>query len=157
VRKDAGFTLIEIVISVFILMLLVMLAVPSLSGVAADRRLRRSLDTFNGLVHEAQKRAMSEHRAYLLVWTEKAVELRPEAQLKTDDAGPVNELKVGHGEGLTITLTSALKKEVPAEWIFWPSGSCEPANISYKGKDGTWTATYSPLTAQPEVTQYAAY
>ena len=43
-RRD-GFTLIEIVIAIAILVVALLMAVPSLKGVLADRRLRRSLDT----------------------------------------------------------------------------------------------------------------
>src|SRR5438034_11706350 len=56
-RHCRAFTLVEIVLAVFILMLLVLLAVPSLNGVLADRRLRRSLDSFNNLVRQAQERS----------------------------------------------------------------------------------------------------
>ncbi|MGZ5020820.1 MAG: prepilin-type N-terminal cleavage/methylation domain-containing protein, partial [Chthoniobacterales bacterium] len=62
-KKTQGFTLIEIAISIFILLLILMLAVPSMSGVLADRRLRRSLDAMNDLVRTAQERSVNEHRA----------------------------------------------------------------------------------------------
>ena len=39
-RTEVGFTLIELAIAVVILVLLMMLAVPSMNGVLADRRLR---------------------------------------------------------------------------------------------------------------------
>jgi len=39
-RRD-GFTLIEIVIAIVILLTILLLAVPSVNGVLADRRLRR--------------------------------------------------------------------------------------------------------------------
>ncbi|PYK93938.1 MAG: hypothetical protein DME36_07585, partial [Verrucomicrobia bacterium] len=74
-----AFTLIEIVITVFILMLVLLLAVPSLNGVLADKRLRRSLEGFNNLVRQAQERSVAERRAYLIVWRDKEVVLRPEA------------------------------------------------------------------------------
>ena len=41
-RRD-GFTLVEIVIAVVILLVILMMAVPSVNGVLADRGLRRSL------------------------------------------------------------------------------------------------------------------
>src|SRR5437660_1309856 len=46
-RRRDGFTLVELAIAVVILVVLMMLAVPSMNGVLADRRLRRSLDAFN--------------------------------------------------------------------------------------------------------------
>src|SRR5437773_10850924 len=69
-RHRRGFTLVEIVIAIFILLLLVLLAVPSLNGVLADKRLHRSLDRFNDLVRQAHERSLAEHRAYLIVWND---------------------------------------------------------------------------------------
>jgi hypothetical protein len=65
-------------------------------------------------------------------------------------------LEVGRGEAFLLKLPAALAKNSPPEWIFWPSGNCEPAIIGFKGKDGSWTADYSALTARPELTHYAA-
>src|SRR5437762_13324387 len=79
VQRFRAFTLIEIALSIFILMLLLMLAVPSLSGVIASRRLKQSLDGFNNLVRQAQERSVTERRAYLIVWRKSGVLLRPEA------------------------------------------------------------------------------
>ena len=133
-----------------------MLAVPSFTGVLADRRLRRSLDSFNNLVHEAQQRSLAEHRAYLLVVGTKSVELRPEALIKGDDPKPVAEFPIGRGETVKLVLPAALTKDPPAEWIFWPTGTCEPAEVQFAGPNGIWTANYSALSAQPTLTTYAA-
>jgi len=151
-----GFTLIEIVIAVFIMMLLLMLAVPSLEGVLADKRLRRSLDRFNDLVRQAQQLSVADHRAYLIVWRAKGVSLRPEAFAKDEEEKTTADLQLGRGETLKISLPAALIKKPPAEWIFWPSGICEPAVVEFTGRDGTWKATYSALTARPDLTNYVA-
>ena len=151
-----GFTLIEIVIAVFILLLLLMLAVPSMNGVLADKRLRRSLDAFNDLVHQAQERSVAEHRAYLIVWGDKGIALRPEVFAKGEEARPTADLALGRGDVLKLTLPAALTKNPPGEWIFWPSGTCEPAVVQFSGRNGSWTANYSTLTVRPELTSYAA-
>ena len=137
-------------------MMLLLLAIPSVTGVLADRRLRRSLDGFNNLVSQAQERSLSEHRSYLLVWTGKEIDLRPEVLLKGDDPKPVGQLEVGKNETFTLTLTAALSKDPPAEWVFWPTGTCEPAEVKFVGHDGNWTASYSPLTARAQIISYAA-
>jgi type II secretory pathway pseudopilin PulG len=156
VRRSRGFTLIEIVLAVFILMLLLLLAVPSLHGVLADRRLRRSLDDFNKLVHRAQERSVTERRPYLIVWSKDSVLLRPEAFLKGEQVRPTAEFPLNRGETLKLSLPAALTKKHPAEWIFWPSGTCEPAIVQFAGPSGSWSANYSPLTTRPELTNYAA-
>ena len=155
-QRLRAFTLIEIALSIFILMLLLLLAVPSLSGVVADRRLKQSLNGFNQLVHQAQERSVTERRAYLIVWGKSSVLLRPEVFTKDEEEKATAVLRLPKGSWIKISLPAALIGKPPAEWIFWPSGTCEPAIVQFRGPAGTWTADYSPLTAQPELTQYAA-
>jgi prepilin-type N-terminal cleavage/methylation domain-containing protein len=153
--RARGFTLLEIMISICILLVILGLAVPSLSGVLADKRLRHSMNEFNDLVRQAQERSVAEHRAYLIVWSEKEVLLRPEAFGKEEEIKPAAQLALAKGESLVLSLPSALAKDLAAEWIFWPSGTCEPAIVKFRGANGSWAANYSPLTARPELIAYA--
>jgi len=137
-------------------MLLLLLAVPSLSGVISDRRLKQSLDSFNQLVRQAQERSVTERRAYLIVWNKSSVVLKPEIFTKDEEEKATAVLRLPKGSWIKVSLPAALIGKPPAEWIFWPSGTCEPASVQFRGPAGTWTADYSPLTAQPELTQYAA-
>jgi type II secretory pathway pseudopilin PulG len=156
VQRFRAFTLIEIALSIFILLLLLLLAVPSLSGVVANRRLKQSLDSFNQLVRQAQERSVTERRAYLIVWGKSSVVLKPEIFTKDEEEKATAVLRLPKGSWIKVSLPAALIGKPPAEWIFWPSGTCEPAIVQFRGPAGTWTADYSPLTAQPELTQYAA-
>jgi prepilin-type N-terminal cleavage/methylation domain-containing protein len=151
----AGFTLVEIVIAVAITVTLLGLAIPSLEGVIADGKLRASLDEFNKLVREAQERSVAEHRAYLIVWTDKNVFLQPEVFAKDEDKKAIATFELERGTVLTLSLPAALSSKPAGEWIFWPTGTCEPAIIHFEGRAGTWTANYSPLTAHGELTNYA--
>jgi type II secretory pathway pseudopilin PulG len=153
-HRKRAFTLIEIVLAVFILMLLLSLAVPSLSGVLADKRLRRSLDAFNDLVRQAEEHSIKEQRAYLIVWAKDKALLRPEAFMKDEEVGPTAEFTLGRGEVLKLNLPAALVKSPPAEWIFWPSGTCEPAVVEFRSRSGSWKASFSPLTAHSELVNY---
>jgi type II secretory pathway pseudopilin PulG len=155
VQRFRGFTLVEIVLAVFILMLLLALAVPSLTGVLADRQLKRSLDGFNNLVRHAQERSVVERRAYLIVWSKSKVVARPEALAEDEEVKATAEFALGRGELLKLSLPVALTDKHPAEWIFWPSGACEPAIVQFKGRSGSWAANYAPLTARAQVTDYA--
>jgi type II secretory pathway pseudopilin PulG len=155
-RRVRAFTFIEIVLAVFILMLLLSLAVPSMHGVVADKRLRRSLDNFNNLVRQAQERSVKEQRAYLIVWGDKKVLLRPEELAKEEEGKPTAEYALTDEDALQLELPAALIKKPPGEWIFWPSGTCEAATVKFKGAAGSWTAEYSTLTCRPELTNYAA-
>jgi Prokaryotic N-terminal methylation motif len=156
VNRRVGFTLLELAIAVVILVLLMMLAVPSMSGVLADQRLRKSLDGFNAIVREAQQRSIAERRSYLIVWYEGKIGLRPEGLARGEKSEPAMRMKVGPNESFNISFPAALMDDVPPQWVFWPSGNCEPAIVKYHGRDGSWTANYSALTARSETVSYVA-
>ncbi|MDP9097645.1 MAG: prepilin-type N-terminal cleavage/methylation domain-containing protein [Verrucomicrobiota bacterium] len=155
IHRTAGFTLVELAIAVVIMVVIMALAIPSMEGVFADRRLRKSLDGFNAIVREAQERSVSERRPYLIVWHDGNVGLLPEGLAKGEGGEPVVKMKLGKNESFKVSFPAALV-EAPPEWIFWPSGNCEPAVVNYRGRDGSWTATYSALTARPEMVAYVA-
>jgi type II secretory pathway pseudopilin PulG len=156
VQRFWSFTLIEVVLAISILMLLLLLAVPSLHGVFTNRRLKSSLDGFNNLVRQARERSVNERRAYLIIWRKDNVMLRSETLAKGEKVQPSAQFQLGRGEVLKLFLPAALAKKYPAEWIFWPSGTCEPATVQFNGPAGQWTANYSPLAVQPDLTDYAA-
>ena len=155
-RREDGFTLIEMVIAICIMLIILMLAVPSLDGVMADRRLRRSLDDFNSIVRQAQERSIVERRSYLIISHDGKVGLRPEGLMKDEDPAPVATLALARGESVKFAFPAAMMEDPPAEWIFWSSGNCEPAVVTYRGPNGGWTANYSALTARAEVVSYVA-
>ena len=155
-QRFRAFTLIEIALSIFILLLILLLAVPSFSGVIANRRLKQSLEGFNQLVRQAQERSVTERRAYLIAWGKNSVVLRPEVFAKDEEEKATAVFRLPKGSWIKVSLPAALTDKPPAEWIFWPSGTCEPAKVQFRGPAGTWTADYLPLTAQYELTQYAA-
>ena len=141
--------------AVFILILVLFLGVPSLNGVLADRRLRRSLDELNRFVRMAQDRAVTERRTYLISWQKDHLILRPEAVMKDEDPEPVATLQLRRGDAYVLNLPAALADDPPPDWAFWSSGTCEPAVVTYKGVDGTWTANYGALTARADIAHYA--
>src|SRR5437879_13139279 len=138
--RKRGFTLVEVIIAVFILLLLLTLAVPSLNGVLADKRLHRSLDRFNELVRQAHERSLAEHRAYLIVWNDAFITLQPAAFLKTEPHDPFDTMPIARHEKWRLELPAALSKKVPAEWVLWESGVGELDRIRSARQRGTVTA-----------------
>lgn len=155
-RNREAFTLIEIAIAIFIMLLVLTLAVPSMQGVMADRRLRRSLDDLNQFVRLAQERSVADRRAYLISWQKDQLILRPEGLAKDESAEPTAVLRLEKGDAFVLKLPAALAEDPPADWAFWPTGTCEPAIVTFKGVDGSWIASYSPLSVRPELTDYVA-
>ena len=154
-----GFTLIEMCVAIFIALLLMAVALPSLTGQMGRQRLQQAFDRFDALVTEAQKRSVGEGKAYLLVWDDQgAVRLYPaDWSAKERRAGPVAALIPPRGsETYTLGRDAALTRSPAASWIFWPSGNCEPVNVRYESPAGTWTADYNPLSAHGTFTRFIA-
>ena len=153
-RDRSGFTMLELAIAITISLLVLALAVPSVTGVLADRRLRRSLDGLDALVRQAQQRSVTERRSYLIVMKDKKFALRAEGLRRGEETGAIATLSWKRGESYRISFPASIDEDPPAAWIFWSTGTCEPAFVSYQGPDGNWSAKYSALTARPELKRY---
>lgn len=154
-QRVRGFTLVEIVLAVAILILMMMLAIPSWNGLVADRKMRRTLDDLGNIVREARERSMTEHRNYLVVFGKK-IEVRPEFPGKDEEKDDSRDYELSKLGTLKITFPAALRRNPPNEWAFWPTGTCEPAIVEFTGYNGKWTAKYSGLGTEPRLTKYVA-
>ena len=155
--KRRGFTLIEMCVAICIALLLMAVALPSVTGQMGRQRLQQAFDRLDSLVTQAQRRSVQDGKAYLLVWDEEgAIRLYPaDWTAKERRAGPIAALMPTAGrERYTLDRESSLSRTPAASWIFWPSGNCEPVNIDFVGPGGTWTAQYNPLSARGTLTRF---
>ena len=97
-RRD-GFTLLEICLVVAIIVMVTLIAEPSVSGLFAEERLRRSFDALDSLVRKAQARSVDERRAYMLAWKKDAIDLVPPYELGAEIAVSVGEDGLALGRG----------------------------------------------------------
>lgn len=147
-RHTHGFTLLEICLAIVIGLLIVTLAVPSIKGVMADQRLKETFERFDALARKAQSRAVSERRTFVLSWEKDAVVLRPLEPGEDDRSAEIEQVTCSEGETFLLDRPVAMEKKPAPEWVFWRSGICEPAIISYEGPEGTWKAEYNALTGR---------
>jgi len=146
-RRDA-FTLIEICLAVVIALLIVFVAVPSVSGLFREQKLKRTYEAFDDFVRQAQMRSVTERRTFLILWGEAGLTLEPEEPTEEDITAEVQQFAFTDDASFVIERPIALQKKAPQEWTFWRSGTCEPAIVSYKGDAGSWVVKYEPLTAR---------
>jgi type II secretory pathway pseudopilin PulG len=147
-RRHTGFTLLEICLALAIGLMIIALSVPSIAGLLAEQKLKRSFDRFDQLVSLAHVRSVTEQRDYGLVWEGQGISLLPLENAETKPPGaPVERLVFAKNENFQLRRTAALIKNPPGEWTFWRNGTCEPAQISFQGVGGTWLVSYAPLTA----------
>jgi prepilin-type N-terminal cleavage/methylation domain-containing protein len=157
IRPRAGFTLLELMIAISIAALIIMVAVPSVEGIVAERKLTESFEKFDALTRKAMLNSVQQQRTWVIVWGKNSVSVQPDAPLPeeraNDGEGVREDLVFGEDEHYKLEKPASLlsAKETPAEWTFWRSGTCEPVFVVYEGPAGKWRAQYSPLTGYGEI------
>jgi type II secretory pathway pseudopilin PulG len=149
-QPGGGFTLLEICLAIFIALLIVTMTIPSIQGILAAKGLRESFENFDSLVQQARILAVTDQTPYLLVWDKDGVSL--DRQEAAESKSPLPRLEADSKTVYDLALPATLIKDPPREWIFWPTGTCEPAVVTGQTSAGTWTATYDPLTVSATTT-----
>lgn len=142
-----AFTLLEICLAISIGLLLLSMAIPSINGFVEQRKKQQSFERFDDLVRQARERSIQERRSFAISWDKEGLVLLAEDDLVHE----VARLAFEGDEQYELVLPSALVQKPEAVWVFWPTGTCEPATVNYKGRGGRWTAVYNPLTATAEL------
>jgi hypothetical protein len=145
-RRD-GFTLLEICLAVFIALIFLTMAIPSVEGLFAEQRLKKTFEDFDDFVHRVQTRAVEERRAFVLIWDGNGITVQPDSPNAEDAVGDEDYFAFADGV-LALERPAALEEKPAVEWLFWRSGTCEPAVIHFEGEAGRWTARYDPLTVR---------
>ena len=150
--ESHGFTLLELCLAIFIGAMLITMAIPSITGMMQGQRSEATFHKFDDLVQKARTLSLSEQRDYVIDWGKSQLLLRPVLPQTSDEAKGVAHLDLADGEQCSVAFPAALEQNPAAQWIFWASGTCEPAVISFSKKDkGGWVATYDPLNEQAAV------
>lgn len=155
-----GFTLLEILIAVTLGLMLLLIAVPSLSGMFREQKLRDSFQKFDAFVRGAQSKAIAERRTFVMVWDKEAIDLvalDPAAAANPPEESAVTDPAAGdrfplEGGKWALERPAALVKKPIWEWPFWRSGLCEPAIVHFESDAGSWSAEYSGLTGRGKIT-----
>lgn len=147
-RSSDAFTLLEIMLAIGIAVMILVIAIPNMSGLFAEDTLRKSFDDFDAIARKAQELAIKEKRTMLLVWMKDGIVVAPQVPRAEDNLDEAPALAFSDNVSVTLERPAALLKEPPPEWPFWPSGACEPVRIRYSGEPGKWEAEYEPLTAR---------
>jgi Tfp pilus assembly protein PilE len=151
-NKASAFTLLELCLAIFIAVIIMLAAVPSIEGVVQEARAKRLFTKFDDMAKEAGNRAVKERRPYVLEWDDDGVTMHPLAPQDSDTGDQTMRVDFGKRAAPALILPASLMKNPPRVWTFWPTGTCEPATIICKVEDSPFTATYDPLTEQPVFT-----
>ena len=145
--RRGGFTLLEICLAVMIALMLVAIAVPSIQDLFAEQRLKKSFERFDEFVRKIHFRAVNERRAFAMIWDGAGILVQPDEPTEEGSEQEAERFEFTDGP-IALERPVALVKNPPVEWLFWRSGTCEPAVLHYKGDAGTWPVRYDPLTVR---------
>ena len=145
--------------------MLLLIAVPSVSGMIREQKLRKTFQEFDDFVRAAQTKAVTDRRTYVMVWDKPGIELvpldptapepvpAPLAERRSATEAEEPEVSPDHfafseDAAWTLQRPAALVKKPIWEWPFWRSGLCEPVIVHYESEAGSWSAEYSGLTGR---------
>jgi Tfp pilus assembly protein FimT len=142
--RHAAFTLLEICLTLFIGMVLLLMAVPSVAGLLSEQRLHESFIRFEQFANTARWRSMKEQQPFRLVWEKRRIVLEGASHSK-GESEELDVLPLADDESYQLARAAALINPAPEEWTFWPDGTCEPVTVSYRGRHGRWQVRFDAL------------
>ncbi|MDB6006782.1 MAG: hypothetical protein JWR15_3769 [Prosthecobacter sp.] len=128
-----GFTLLEIIVAMSLTLLIIGIAIPNVSGVIAEDKLRRAAAVIETTARQNMLQALNSQQTVRMV-------LSAVAFGTTDEfSGMLLVRRFGE---------SAFRKPKRGEaWEFSPSGICEPIEVRISGPAGQIEMGFDPLTA----------
>ena len=132
--------------SILIVLLVMGIALPSLSGVLAERRLRASYDEFAALAADAQRRSIAEGKTYLLAWDrDGGVRLLPEGlpAKRRQEVAPAT-LPAGARYELRFADAPENKNAAVGEWAFFPTATASRPPCAARPRPGRGRPASTP-------------
>jgi len=144
VRSERGFTLLELIVTMLILMLVIGLSVPVVGRSSDAVRSRAEVAGFSAVLRHARERAVSSRVPHTVV-------IDPANRVMTVQAGPDGEVKETRSlpERLTVEATPP-----PALTVrFEPQGTSSGAEYKVKAGDVVYRVTVDPITGRVKSTR----
>lgn len=149
ISRAGGFTLLEMMIVLVIIMLIVGLGAMSFDGVMQEQELRKPVLEFKSLAAEAVRRATLYERPQVLIF-DKAGAVMPLRIARAADDTPIQVKRFTLPPGMSLSLRRfGAEKFAPAEGqrlIISPSGLCEPLTARFERGQSWFEVTLDPLT-----------
>jgi len=168
-RHTRGFTLIEVLVSFMLVILVIGIGALSLSSQSNKKKLLEPATTLKTYARRGLQKAINQRHAFAIGLAEKSFVLREahyNPELQEDAADPrfaplfedpdpdagrsVERYELDEDMRLEVRRWGEKHFKVPDgdEWVFEPSGICEPLAIRISFEDGVIEMEFNPLTAK---------
>ena len=167
VHRPRGFTLIEIVVSIFIVTLMFGIATLSFQSIADEGKLSNEGTALKLAARKLMREAVQNNRSYSMTLAPSFFAVGPtysQEALQGSFTGISEEDALKQIRGERHQLENGIQlwvqrwnepmfrvPQVPFErWVFEPGGICEPLSLRLTYGDATLSMTFNPLTAHVE-------
>lgn len=152
--------MLELILAVIILAVMGGILVPMVSGAWAEQAFRNEADQLRGLAREARLNAVSQRETWTIQFYENGFSLFPENGVQQSGEAIEEEPQYKLSEGTAMELLrwdgKDWKEPQGEEWIFRPSGVCEPLRVRFIMEGGGWIEYgFHPLTADVQDEKYS--
>jgi prepilin-type N-terminal cleavage/methylation domain-containing protein len=150
--QEKGFTLLEMCIVIFIIVLFLGISVPSLSSILAEQRLKEPAQQLQLFAKTARRQAVDEQHLFQIVLSDKEYQLNSittDPKTGKNKVVPVLNYKIPAGITFKVQRWNlqTLKKPENEQWFFQPSGILEPIHVRFQNNKSWEEFSFHPLTA----------
>jgi type II secretory pathway pseudopilin PulG len=159
-RAGGGFTIIEIILALAIVIILVGIGGLALTGVNAQRALESRMSALENLARIAHTAVLRDQEPWLVIFEKTRAYAGPVSSgvalnaLQDPEAPrPLHVVEFDYDETLLIRRTAwkeFLRVDIPEIWRFAPRSLLEPIEIRVESDHGWVQARFDPLTARLE-------
>jgi len=155
-RLRGGYTLLEMVLVLFIIALIIGIAIPVSTSLMAEEKLREHANALKLCAITARRLAMTGNKAYEIRFEEKTFWLQSFHADQKVDPDVLDSHALTAGTNYTIERWGNKKFSKPEEesWVFQPDGICEPVKVHFQSGKNWIEFAFNPLTARAEEETY---
>ena len=166
-KRVGAFTLIEVALAMFIVVLVIGIGLPFATGIGRESRLRDPAGELKKMALTARRRAVTQQKTVEILLENDRYILRDAvfedttaatAKIEPDvEKNAIDTYNLPRGVNYLVRRwdQTQFSKKTDARWRFLPTGLCEPITVHFNRDQDYLEFSFNPLTAQSEDESFA--